>query len=350
MIILSPKVTKMNNYWEYKSLNLYFKNVRDCSLDENGKKYYANAKMTAPFNFVTQAQEDLIALGFLENQTDNKDGYYGRAMDWAVRRFQRRAGTLIRKNKTTGKMEEIESSEVYKGKENGVIDQPCAVEIRKWLDKKWVAPLGIFSLTALSEKGKLRSDAAAEWEEIVEVATQAGATLKGPYGDTIRNLALSSKEGTSAFSLHYCGRAIDVNQTEKRYYVVKDPSASGYWIIYCRTEKQDGSQGELYKTGALKYWDFGCEKEMPIPEGYYVCLTDIIQKSGKFTRIKAQKGWNDPKRKKRTRYNKSEWWHFSYTVDLQETFEDEIEFIGVTKEKLMKQGWNTLKMLGHKPG
>jgi peptidoglycan hydrolase-like protein with peptidoglycan-binding domain len=342
-------------YYDTTALNLYFKDIKDCSVDSVWLKSHPKATQTAPLDYVYQVQLDLIELGYLENQADNKDGYFGRATDWAVKRFQHRAGTLIRKNKDTGALETIKDSEKYAGPQDGIVTTVCAVELHKWITKKWVAPLGVFKMNKLSVGGQLRSDAATAWEEIITKVAEAGGTLAGPYGGTLRDLTKKAKKGTSNYSLHYTGRAVDINQkladpTGRRYYLQKDPSGGDmYWILWGIPDKKDGSQGKLYKKGDFMYWDCSEEKEKKVPEGNYINLTEIIQSTGKFVRIHAQNGWDtDPD--KDVRYNKLEWWHFQYMTDLQETFEDELELVGTTKKQLMDAGWNTLAQLGHSPG
>lgn len=343
-------------YYDHTALNLYFKDTKDCSIDSVWVKSHPKSTATAPLDYVHQVQLDLIALGYLEDQADNKDGYYGRATDWAVERFQRRAATLIRKNNDTKKLELIKDSDMYTGPEDGILTTACAKEIRKWITKNWVAPLGVYTIEKLSTSGKLRSDAATAWEEIIKLANAAGGTLSGPYGDTLRPLGKTSKKGTSAYSFHYCGRAVDLQQAlanpkGRRYYIQKDPSGSDmYWKLYCVTDKQDGTQGTLYKKSTLTYYDPGDEKERKLPKDtYLINLTDLIQSTSKFVRIHAQNKWDtDPD--KQTRSNKLEWWHFQYNVDIQKTFFDELELIGITKKQLMDAGWNTLTQLDHNPG
>jgi hypothetical protein len=81
----------------------------------------------------------------------------------------------------------------------------------------------------------------------------------------------------------------------------------------------------------------------PLPEGYYIDLTALIESTGKFERIKAQSGWQGS-------YNKAEWWHFQYKLDKQATFLDEMELIGYSEQKLRSCGWQSDALLDHAPG
>ena len=116
-----------------------------------------------------------------------------------------------------------------------------------------------------------------------------------------------------------------------------------YWRIYCKAEKQDGTQGTLFKKGQVTYYSFGERREHSIPEGHYVDLTNLIESTHTFERIKAQHGWAN-------QYNKAEWWHFQYVLDRQPTFLDEMELIGYSEIHLRKAGWTTDAMLDHAPG
>jgi len=91
-----------------------------------------------------------------------------------------------------------------------------------------------------------------------------------------------------------------------------------------------------------------------IPAGWYIDMTSMIEATGKFKRIPAQKGFDDSTKTDAKqlgdRYNKTEWWHFQYIVDIQATFQDEMELIGVTEDELRSAGWAKDEELDHKPG
>lgn len=395
------------HYWEHQNLTLSFTDKTSFSIDTVGAKKY---KQTAnvPLGYVSELQRDLVTLGYLLPDVSWRDGLYEGSTQRAVLRFQRHAarpyrlpGPDAQKPDTRGPdalpspeyskyyrapaardattvvlpvripVLAVESPElknpspelltllngssdiVFSGPANGVCDHATAQEIRKWISRGHKVPVGRFPLRALRVNGvavgKLRQDAAEAWEEIVRRVELAGGTLAGPYGDTTRVLQKTTKSGTSRYSFHYCGRAVDINQglaggKGQRYYIRKEVSGQNtFWRLYCTTEKQDGSQGTKFTKGAFKWYSFWSSKEVDIPTGYYVDLTALIESTGTFERIKAQAGWENV-------YNKAEWWHFQYKADKQATFSDEMELIGYTEKQLRDAGWSTDSMLDHAPG
>lgn len=343
----------MSNYWEDAALNLHFTSKDDCSLDATAAAKY---KVTAnvPETFVTDLQKDLVAIGYLEDKDGNKDGYYGGGTKRAVGRFQRHALRPFRMLSDKTRVD-LADADLWKGSEDGVVNQDTAKEVRRWIDKKWVTPVGVVPLEDLTQGGKMRNDAKKAWDAIVKSVTDAGGILDGPYGDTLRSLAKTGKVGASSFSLHYSGRAVDINQGfyGKRYFAKKEVVGSDtFWILYCKTDKQDGTQGAEFKKGDFKYFVFWNETEADIPAGHYIDMTSMIQSSGDFSRIKAQGGWNDKTAvpEKSSRYNKTEWWHFFYAKDVQKTFQDELELIGFDEKTIRAKGWKTDAELDHAPG
>lgn len=360
------------NYWEYSALKLklndydgFFAN-KGASNDKKAKGPLGDAKIaqkkgTVPLEYVKQLQEDLIQIGYLP-KTPKADGKYGPATERAIKRFQRHAKRIYRLKSQPGQaisvVDDLQPSQKrYIGDENGVCDQTTAAEIRTWVQKFWINPVGRFALQKLIEGGKLRSDAAAEWEKLVEQVRKLGGSIEGPYGDTTRALAKNNKEGASKYSFHYCGRAVDINQNlanrnaTQKYYIVKDPQGeSMYWTLYSKTEKQDGTQGTKINKGQITCWDPGAEEEYPIREGYYINLTDTLQQAKIFSRIHAQSAWNNQKKSKKVRYDSHEWWHFQYTIDIQSTFQDELELVGFNEQQIRNAGWKTDDELDNKPG
>lgn len=357
-----------DEYHKSATLKLYFKDVKDCSVDEVGAVKFGGDKSKANTHgtWVQQVQKDLIALCYLPEKdakgVEMADGYFGRSSARAIGRFQRHAARLYRMD-TAKAIQDVTAADAFTGKESGICDAATATEMRKWIDKKWVNPVGRFKIKALSGGvgGKLREDAATAWDGVVKAVTDKGGTLEGVYGDTLRALDYgksTQKQGTSNFSFHYCGRAVDIRQaladppdSKRRYYIMSDPSGGNqYWKILCKTTKQDGTQGFQVKKGEKKRWDFVDKKEYNIPEGYYLDLTLEIESGGKFQRINAQKGWE-------TVTDKAEWWHFQYKVDIQPTFLDEVELIGTdeaTLRKVKNQAgivkWPDDAHMDHKPG
>lgn len=141
---------------------------------------------------------------------------------------------------------------------------------------------------------------------------------------------------------------MDLNQnlaggTKQRYYVVKETSGTVYWRIYCKTTRQDGTQGvKITKNKKIKYYSFWKKKEFDMPVAYYIDITKILQQHD-FIRIKAHTDW-------KTNYKATEWWHYHYKKNIQPTFLDEMELIGVSETTLRAKGWDTITKLDHKPG
>jgi hypothetical protein len=294
---------------------------------------------------VKAVQADLITLGYLPKGAD--DGSFGPGTTRALKHFQRQASQTYRMSSATNKPDDV--GERFKGKISGIADADTLNEIRKWIDRKWKLPLGRFAFTRISS-GSLREDVAAEWTKLANDIKGKGGTVDGPYGDTRRGLHKAKKIGASNFSFHIVGRAIDLQQElnnppKRRYQVVKDKEGGkiGYWRIYCKTDAQDGSQGKAYDKDKIRCWDFVDRKEYSLPAGvYYLDLTDEIESGGKFERIAAQSGWE-------TTYNKTEWWHFQYKPDKQETFQDECELVGYSEKDLRNVGYTEVDM-DHRPG
>ena len=341
------------HYWESPDLNLYFVTNKDCSVDENGAKRY-KAKATAPEQFVTELQTDLVALGYMADKPTNKDGHFGGGTKRIVTRFQRHALRPFRMDGDKAKVD-LDEADQYSGEKDGVVTQAVATEIRKWIDKGWKLPVGVVALEKIEphdigNNPKLRADARAAWQDIMQSVTDAGGTLQGKYGDVLRPLQKTTKVGASHYSVHYCGRAVDIAQNlygvgkGRRYIAKKDVvDSKTYWVLYCKTQEQDGTQGAKVEKGDFKYiTSFVGGSEAKVPAGYYINLTELIVAGG-FSRIKAQSGWESS-------YNKSEWWHFQFNKDLQETFQDELELIGFDEKTIRSRGWATDAELDHAPG
>jgi len=79
------------------------------------------------------------------------------------------------------------------------------------------------------------------------------------------------------------------------------------------------------------------------PKEYFIDITKILETAG-FYRIPARRNWDSPI------WLKSEWWHYYWNKDIQETFQDEMELIGISEKQLINRGWNTNKKLDHRPG
>ena len=357
------------NYFDDENLNL-----KKGDLDDAGARK-RNKKATQPHEYIKSMQEDLVTLQYL---TPSPDGDYGSRTEFSVKHFQRHAARLYRMAGSPTAPADVKAAEVFTGRTDGICDQPTAKEIQNWLKKTFVNPVGRFKkrqpnkdiIIGISTRHSLRADVATDWEAIVSSVGAVGGILTAEgndYGDTVRAFqfkeGLNKKAGTSNFSFHYCARAIDIDQSfasrgnktkKQRYFVQRDASITtdAYWIILCRTEKQDGSQGfEVKKSENVRYIPNMSEtkKTSRVPDGFYIDMSKAIQSNGKFTRIHAQTGF-DTNTDSSKRYDKTEWWHFQYTIDVQETFLDEVELIGRTETLARSRGWNTNTKLNHKPG
>ena len=279
--------------------------------------------------------QDLTTLGYLEAGGDASR---------ALTRFQRRAKTKYRK---TAAGQPVEETPVYAGPETGLVagaaPQSTLDEIARWLQNSFRAPLGFFGLTKIETWGALRADVAQSWLALVARITSMGGTIDGPYGDTKRPLMNTISVGASKFSFHICGRAVDLNQGQSRYFVVHEPQgAESWWRIYCKTTDQTGAQGQKFETGSVARYHFATHQESPLPAGYYLDLTAEIQRGGLFERIHSQTGWQQDTRK-------AEWWHYQWVPEKQQTFQDEAELIGITEKQLQAVGYADGD-LDHTPG
>lgn len=334
------------------------------SVDQVGAKK-TNKKANTPREYVVELQTDLIALKYLKEAKIS--GVYGAETKRAVLRFQRHAARVYRMPGPA----DVAANQVFTGAANGTCDHATATEIRKWIAAKFVNPVGRFALRKLNVAGAkakhtMRSDAADEWEAIVKLVGDAGGVLTAEsngYGDTSRGLKKKTadatdakdkkKEGTSSYSFHHSGRAVDIDQGwvgKGRYVIRKDVVGTNtFWRIYCKTALQDGTQGTKIEKGEFKAYSVSGETEFDIKAAFYIDMTQLIESRGTFERIKAQKGFDDTSKPKGVRYDKTEWWHFQYTVDKQPTFLDELELVGFTEDAVRTAGYSDADM-DHPPG
>ena len=275
--------------------------------------------------------DDLITLGYL---------HPGGAESRALRRFQRHARRSYRK---TAAGECTGEAPVYAGPEDGIAHPETLAEIARWLAAGFRLPLGYFPLTKVGDWGRLREDVARAWLELGRRIAEMGGTIDGPYGDTKRPLMAAVCPGASKFSFHICGRAVDLNQGQCRYFGVREPRYGRvFWRVYCRTADQSGAQGTKLAAGDVRFYNFAAHREYPSPPGYYLDLTAEIERGGLFERIHAQQGWEQDTRK-------AEWWHFQWVPDKQATFQDECELVGVSEAQLRGCGYTDAD-LDHPPG
>ncbi len=275
--------------------------------------------------------DDLTTLGYLTP---------GESLSRAVTRFQRHAKRAYRK---TAAGESLTETPVFTGAVDGLAGPVTLPEIARWLRLGYRLPLGYFELSDIGIWGRLRQDTAAAWLALMSEVQGMGGTIGGPYGDTQRPLMQTISAGASKYSFHMCGRAVDLNQglAYSRYFPARDPQGSRmYWRIYCKTADQSGAQGAKL-SGAVTY-NFLAHSDDPLPDGYYFDLTAEIERGGLFERIAAQTGWDRDTRL-------SEWWHFQWVPEKQQTFQDECEMIGTTGQELRAFGYADAD-LDHAPG
>jgi hypothetical protein len=258
----------------------------------------------------------------------------------SLKRFQRHAKRVYRKTTAGARSEE---TPVYAGPTDGVAHPETLDESARWLAADYRLPLGYFPLVKIGKWGSLREDAAHAWLELSARMRGLGGTIDGPYGDMKRPLMTAVSTGASKFSFHVCGRAVDLNQGQKRYFVAREPQdRQTWWRIYCRTGDQTGAQGRKFAKGEVSCYAFASHREYPLPAGYYLDLTAEIEQGGLFERIHAQDGWEK-------QAAKAEWWHFQWKPDKQATFQDECELIGVTEADLRAAAYTDAD-LDHPPG
>ncbi len=324
-------------YWEDTSLNLHFTSDADLSVDETGGKKYGKKKVNTPETQVFDVQTDLATLGYLGAK--DPDGAFNNKSKRAITRFQRHAARLYRMK--DGKPDDVASADVFKGSETGICDADTGKELHKWIEKGWKLPLGHFKIVELSDGKKAREDVVEAWKKVAQKVLDAGGII-APLDEANRTLGAMSA-GSSGRSFHFAGRAVDIHQdhaTEKksqRYFIVKETSGSDtFWRIWCKTDKQDGSQGVQKKKAEFKCWSIYGEKEYDIKEGWYFDMTAVLESEGTFERIKARANWTNKKLSLGARNLNTEWWHFQYTLDKQKTFLDEVELVGHSESDLMR--------------
>jgi hypothetical protein len=275
--------------------------------------------------------DDLTTLGYLTP---------GESVARAVTRFQRHAKRTYRK---TAAGESLAETPVFTGAVDGIAGPITLTEIERWLALSYRLPLGYFALANIETWGRLREDTAAAWIALMATIRNLGGTIDGPYGDTKRPLMQTISNGASKYSFHICGRAVDLNQGfgYSRYFPVCEPQGSQMlWRIYCKTVDQSGAQGA--KFPGILFHDFANQSDVPLPVGYYIDLTAEIERGGLFERIAAQNGWERDTRM-------SEWWHFQWVPEKQQTFQDECELIGIAEPELRAFGYADAD-LDHRPG
>jgi hypothetical protein len=239
--------------------------------------------------------------------------------------------------------EPLSETPVFSGAVDGVAGPVTSAEIARWLELGYRLPLGYFKLTSIDTWGRLRADMAAAWMAKMAAIQSLGGTIEGPYGDTKRPLMQTISVGASKYSFHICGRAVDLNQGlgYSRYFPVCEPQGGRmYWRIFCRTADQSGAQGQ--KMPGIAAHNFATHSDDPLPDAFYIDLTAEMEREGLFERIAAQSGWELDSRM-------SEWWHFQWVPEKQQTFQDECELAGTSEAQLRAAGYTDAD-LDHLPG
>jgi hypothetical protein len=301
---------------------------------------------------VEQVQQGLHMLGYLPPWSVT--GFADHSTARALGRFHRHARRAYRLTQD-GRVEDVAPGERFSGAADGEISTETALEMRRWGERGWVLPVGRFRFRSLGDPDlpglrgyRLREDSAQAWRQAWREAAAQGATLAAPYGDTLRPLGLAGNRGASRRSMHLCGRAVDLNQglaqgPGQRYYLTREEARGRtFFRILCRAGRQDGSQGKRYRRGAVACWRSGAHDELPLPEGWYVDLTELLAQAG-FDRIPAQRRWQP------SSGAGAEWWHYTHAVDRQATFLDECELVGIGERRLLAAGYSIAEM-DRRPG
>jgi hypothetical protein len=297
---------------------------------------------------IENLQRAFIHLGYLPAGADT--GAADALSERALIRFKRHASRTYRMSVRTGRPDDVPADACFPGQCNLRVDERTIIEVKDWIERGWRLPLGRFRIASIV-KGRqwvtLREDVGEIWSNLMQTVADRGGTLAGPYGDTWRPLGFHRKDGASRRSFHISGRAIDLNQgfahpPRQRYFLVPEVWRERmYWRIFCRTDRQDGSQGKFLREGQHECWRFALSG-YPLPSGYYLDLTRILEDEGGLERIPAKRGWKD-------RYVRTEWWHYQYASGKQETFLDECELVGISEDRLLRAGY-TLEEIDRRPG
>jgi hypothetical protein len=288
----------------------------------------------------------------------------------ALIRFKKHARRTYRMT-AQGKHLDLPAPDCFTEECHADVSQATVQELRRWVENGWRKPVSRYRFASLLDPEKLkagrvdplwlrwsvmREDAAAAWREAMHEAEKQGATLDGPYGDTLRPLGYAKKDGTSRRSFHICGRAIDLNQSlaygiVPRYFISAETRTGRatdgsemertFFRLLCRAAKQNGTQGKFYRTGSVRWYDKWAGFAAPITEGWYIDLTDHLEQY-QFRRIPAREGWE--------KINiRAEWWHYYYAADRQETFVDECELVGISEQRLLAAGYS-MEEIDRRPG
>ena len=166
----------------------------------------------------------------------------------------------------------------------------------------------------------LRSDSAARYRAVYEVAHAAGAKLTSSGGKRDLNAEVSA--GRSVTSFHYSGRALDlyiysgmVNPATDPYVVVQDDEPRLH-RVYARCNAGSGKSLQLSRVVTYKQRNGTLSAE-----GSFIDLTELFEQHG-FKRIHARPDFSTGGRE-----IGAEWWHFQDETGLvrgKTTFGEEL--------------------------
>jgi TolB protein len=156
------------------------------------------------------------------------------------------------------------------------------------------------------------------------IVAETGHDFLAQLSDAWRGVSYDS--GWSAYmSWHKAGRAIDTlmdylspDHRERWLEVALEPGGGEvYWRLYLRCTEQDGSQG---RPLTIRPWDLTADarqnlrggRRKPVPNGYYVDLTDLMAQYG-WLRIASH---DHPDFHWHSNFIALEYWHFQKTEGL----------------------------------
>lgn len=154
---------------------------------------------------------------------------------------------------------------------------------------------------------RIRDDLSVDYMNVFNSLDSMGGKLTS--SGSKRSLNAKVSKSRSATSLHYIGRAIDLNVYSGMHDLKKEPylieKEGRYWRVWARVK----SGGEERCINAWHHPSWSSKKV----EANVIDLTELM-KENNFERIPHRKLYNS----KRKSYGSSEWWHFQNTSGLVE--------------------------------
>jgi peptidoglycan hydrolase-like protein with peptidoglycan-binding domain len=190
-------------------------------------------------------------------------------------------------------------------------------------------------LDSQNQQKIFREDAGWNFHQFIEEVECNGGIIDLASGGYVAlDATRPLRQGTSLTSLHNTGRAGDHNTNagmqnpqNDRYVIVRDGNNDPpRWIVWCRCDRQDGSQGQNQQLNGWR-WAHGNGGSTRAANGFFVNITNIAQNHG-IDRISARGTWANS-------YMATEWWHFQYEQGLQNSsWGQEMNVIGYTNNDL----------------